>query len=371
MKSIGIICEFNPLHNGHIYFIEKIREMYPDYVVILVLNGYFLERGEVSVLSKEDKTFLSLKYGVDIVLELPVLFGTQSADTFAEKSVEILNNLSVEKIIFGSECDNVASLEKIAKKQLLDKTYDEDVKALLKTGINYPTALAKALKLTDFSFTPNDLLGISYIKAILKNEFFITYETIKRTNGFHDNLLDDSIVSASNIREKLMLGSSIDKYLPKDVSTSINNIDKLKLFELLKIKILTDNQINLYLDVDEGIENRLYEMVKETYSLDEFIKKVKNKRFTYNKINRMLVHILLGITKEDAKEKIAYTKILGFNKLGQSYIKSMKDKTIYPLAADKNSKVYSLEEKAALIYEMLCDKKVYQFEKSNKPVKFD
>ena len=107
MRKIGIIAEYNPFHNGHIYHIQKIKELYPDSLLILVLNGYFLERGEISVLSKENKTKLALKNDIDIVLELPVIYGTQSSDTFAEASINILQNFQIEEIVFGSESTNI------------------------------------------------------------------------------------------------------------------------------------------------------------------------------------------------------------------------------------------------------------------------
>ena len=165
MDIIGIIAEYNPFHNGHIYHINKIKEKYPDAILILVLNGYFLERGEISILTKEEKTRIALEYGVNIVLELPFLMGSQSADIFADASIKILNNYHVNKIIFGSECNDVNMLTNIAKAQFKDD-FDELVKNYMDEGCNYPTALARACKV-NFDFNPNDLLGISYIKAII------------------------------------------------------------------------------------------------------------------------------------------------------------------------------------------------------------
>ena len=115
MQIIGIICEYNPFHNGHLYHLKKIKEMYPDSLIILVLNGYFLERGEISILSKEDKTKVALEMGIDVVVELPFVFGSQSADTFANKSIAILENLKCDYVAFGSESANVEILEKISE----------------------------------------------------------------------------------------------------------------------------------------------------------------------------------------------------------------------------------------------------------------
>ena len=118
VEIIGIIAEYNPFHNGHIYHIEKIKEKYPNSIIILVINGYFLERGEISLLSKENKTNIALNNKINIVIELPLVYGTQSADTFADESIKLLNRIHVTKIIFGSESNNIDLLKKLAQKQL-------------------------------------------------------------------------------------------------------------------------------------------------------------------------------------------------------------------------------------------------------------
>ena len=158
MEIIGLIAEYNPLHNGHLYHINKIKEKYPNSLLVLVLNGYFLQRGEVSIISKYDKTLLALEYGVDIVISLPTLYGVQSADTFADISIKLLNYLKVNKIIFGSETNDIDKLTLIAKKSLeLDES--EDLKHTLKSGMNYPTALSKVIN-ESFTYNSNDLLEI-------------------------------------------------------------------------------------------------------------------------------------------------------------------------------------------------------------------
>ena len=173
MKIVGIICEYNPFHNGHIYHINKVKKLYKDCIIILVLNGYFLERGEISILDKITKTSIALNNGVDVILELPFVYGSQSADKFANAALKILNNFKVDKVVFGSECNNLDILNKIVDAQLYDKNYNQKVKEYLDKGLNYPTALSKALNI-NFDFNnPNDLLGISYIKAIKQNNFNI------------------------------------------------------------------------------------------------------------------------------------------------------------------------------------------------------
>lgn len=365
MKIIGIIAEYNPFHNGHKYHINKIKELYPDSIIILVINGYFLERGEISILTKEDKTKIALENNIDIILELPVLFGTQSADTFANKSIEILNNFNVDTIIFGSECNNINILKDIAIKQL-SQEFQEKVKTYLSDGINYPTALAKALN-TDFTFNPNDLLGISYIKSAIINNYNIDFITIKRTNSYHDIESNNKIISASNIREKLKNNIDIKKYVPDVVYNKIKNINNDIYFKLLKAIIITDNNLDSYLDVDEGIEYRLKKYINNSSSLDEFVKNIKTKRYTYNKLNRMFIHILLGIKKSDAKTNLDYIKILGFNKKGRKYIQSIKGNLKISNKINKQSIIYNYELKASMLYDLINNTNTYSYEIKNKP----
>ena len=369
MKVIGLIAEYNPFHNGHLYHINKIKENYPDSILVLVLNGYFMQRGESSILTKEEKTKISLHYGINIVLELPFVYGVQSADNFAQASIELLNNLKVERIIFGSETDDIKVLEQVAKTQLNNKEYDLRVKEYLKKGINYPTAVSLAINTKDNISRPNDLLGISYIKAILKNRYKIKYETIKRTNDYHDINSKGKTISASNIRNKLNKNKSIKKYVPSYSYKFIKNINT-NYFNYLKYKIITEPKLENYLDVDEGIENRLKNKILTSNSLDEFITKVKTKRYTYNKINRMFIHILIGLTKKDNnKMKLDYIKILGFDSIGQEYLNKIKKNIKLPLYNNKlNSKIKDYELKASLIYDLINNNNTYKFEIKNKPV---
>ena len=362
MKKIGIICEYNPFHNGHLHHINEIKKKYPDSIIILVLNGYFLQRGEISLISKYDKCKIALENNVDIILELPVLFGTQSADTFAYKSVELLNNFNVDKIIFGSESNDISYLTNLAKLSL-DRHNDENIKEYLDKGYNYPTALAKVLNVNK-ELPSNDLLGISYIKAILQINNKIEPETIQRTNNYLDNSLDDNIVSASNIRERINKMEDISKYIPNNVNKYINKIDEELYFNLIKLEVINNNHLDSILDVDEGIENRLKEIVLKVNNITDLVESIKTKRYTYNKVRRMLIHILLNIKKEDATLPLDYIHIIGFSSQGKNYLN--KNKIHY--LVNKKSIVYNYEIKASIIYDMLAKTQEYNKELSNKPI---
>ena len=368
MDTIGIIVEFNPFHNGHLYMLNKVKELYPNSKIVIILNGYFLERGLISLETKKEKTKLALKYGADLVIELPFVFGSNSADTFADASLYMLDKLKVNKLIFGSESNDITLLKKIASTQL-EEDFDKKLKSYLDEGLNYPTALNKAIGI-DLN-SPNDLLGVSYIKSILKNNYSIEPITLKRTNDYHDNDLNDSIVSASNIREKLNKNIDITKYIPEG---NIVNINYDLFFQLLKYKILSDDNLNKYLTVDEGIDKKLKKVINEVNSIDELINAIKTKRYTYNRLMRMFIHILIGLTKEDRNKIInpEYIRLLGFSEDGSIYLNSIKKELDIPLVTKYthlDSIIKDYELKAASIYEQLTNESVLEFELNNKPIK--
>ncbi len=368
MNIIGIICEYNPFHNGHLYHIKKVKEMYPNSLIILIMSGYFTERGEVSIVNKINKTKIALSHYIDLVVELPIMYSSQAADTFAYRSIEILNHLKIDTLVFGSESNNIELLTKIANIQLNDQDYQTRVKNYLDQGLNYPTSLAKALDLEGISYTPNDLLGISYVKAILKINKNINPITIKRTNDYHDIKSNDDIISASNIRNKLKQNEDITKYVPKNTTKYITKYSENTLFKLLKYKINTDDELYRYLTVDEGIENRIYKVINNVTNIEDLIMNIKTKRYTYNKISRMLLHILLSYRKYDALDNLEYIKILGFNTIGKSYLNKIKKDINISLKPILNTKQFNYELRATQIYDLITNEENIIFEKSTKPI---
>ena len=384
MQAIGIICEYNPFHNGHLYHLNKIKELYPDHIIICVLSGEFMQRGEISILNKWQKTDIALTYGVDLVIELPFIFASQSADIFAKGGISILKELNVEKIVFGSESNNVNKLIKMAKTQIKNKNYDKKVKEYLDEGINYPTAMNNALKDIDNSVvnTPNDILGLSYIKQIIIQKESIEPITIKRTNDYHSLDLNNKIISASAIRKALKENKKIKQYVPELTYEYLNKIElpnQNKYFNLLKYKILSSNNLEIYQTVDEGIENRIKKYIIASNNLNELIENIKTKRYTYNKIHRMFTHILIGFTKEEAKDNdLKYLRILGFNKEGQRYLNKVKKDINIPIITNySNIKENNLEidQRASKVYSLLfsneTQKEINEQELKNKPIKKD
>ena len=361
METIGIIAEYNPFHNGHLYHLNKVKEMYPESSIILVMNGNFTERGDVSIIDKWKRTNIALNLGIDLVVELPYPFATQSADFFSYGAVTLLEKLKVDKLIFGSESNNIEDLKLIAKTQLENDEFEKLVKIYSKMGKNYPTALSCALEdLTGKKIeTPNDLLGISYIKTILENNYNIKPETIKRTNDYHSTELDNEISSATSIREALKANQNIDNHVPVETKNELNNLHFIDdYFNILKYKIITEEDLSIYQTVDEGIDKLLKKEIVNATSYDDLIKRVKSKRYTYNKISRMLIHILCNFTKEKREKfnDIRYIRILGLNTNGRNYLNTIKKDLELPLISKitrEKDEMLDFEIETTKIYDII------------------
>ncbi|HHT38610.1 MAG TPA: nucleotidyltransferase [Mollicutes bacterium] len=385
MKAVGIIAEYNPFHNGHLYHLNKVKEMFPNDIIVVVLGGHFTQRGEPSIINKWNKTDITLKHGADIVIELPYPFATQSADFFAKGSIQILKEMKVSHLVFGSESNDIEKLTKLAMTQLENSEYQNLIKKYLDEGTNYPTALSKSLaNITNTSVdTPNDILGISYIREIKRQKADILPISIKRTNDYHDTNIDSNITSATSIREALKNKKDIINTVPLEtyeyLQNNIFNIDDY--FPFLKYQILINfNNLHIFQTVDEGIENRIKKYIIESQSLDELISKIKTKRYTYNKIRRMLTHIMCNFTKEEASnfKDITYLRILGFSKKGQTYLNSIKKKINLPLVtkfSKDNDKMLDLEFRTTCVYSSILNenekRKIIEMEYKNSPIIID
>lgn len=358
--ATGIICEYNPFHNGHIYHLNEVKKLIGNDTLILVLSGNYTQRGDLSVISKYDKARLALMYGVDLVVLLPYSFATESSDFFAKGSIEILNHLKCNRIVFGSESNDISSLKCLANIQLNDENYNKIVKEELDKGINYPTAMSDALsKISSKTVKePNDLLALSYIKEIIKNNYQIDAISIKRTNDYNSTSLDSNISSARSIREALYNNLDVSSSVPDETLKYLVKCDDELLFNLLKYKIITEKDLSIYQTVDEGLENKIKKEILNSNNLDELIKRVKTKRYTYNKIKRMLIHILCSFTKEE-KEKysdIKYLQVLGFSNKGKEYLNKIKKELSVPLITNitkDNIDLLELELRVDIIYNML------------------
>lgn len=374
MNIIGLIAEYNPFHNGHQYQINKIKEKYPDSILIAVISSSYTQRGDISVLNKWEKASIALDNQVDIVVELPFVYATQSSDIFARGGIEILNKLKVNKIIFGTERDTLEELILLADTQIKSKEYNKLVKKYQNEGLNYATSTNKALEdLTNIKVsTPNDLLALSYIREIKQKNYNIEYENIKRTIPYHSGQIEENIASASAIRKQYQEGKKISNLIPY----SPNKLYKISMsmyYPILKYKILSeDKNLKKYQTVEEGIENRIIKYISESNTYEELINNIKTKRYTYNRISRMLLHILTNFTKEEAKNiKVDYIRLLGFNERGKNYLNKIKKTLDLPIVIGykKNiSKILDIELRITKIYSLVASPSLVKEEYRNKPI---
>ena len=329
---IGIICEYNPFHNGHLYHLKKIKEMYKDSTIILVMSGNFTQRGDLSIIDKWDKTKIALKYGVAMVIELPFIYASQSADIFSYGAIKILKEMKVDILVFGSELGDIDILNKLASIQVFNKDYDNLVKDYIKKGFNYPTACGMALyDITGINInTPNDVLGLGYIKEIIRQNANIKPICIKRTNNYNDTNLNNKITSARSIRIALKENKNIKEYIPDLVYKNLNirYLDDYYIF--IKYKILTTDISNI-VGMNKELNIRINKYIYKCDNLEELINNIKSKNYSYNRIKRLMVHILVNFTLDDVNNFKDYIRILGFNNKGQIYLNKIKKDIKLPI----------------------------------------
>ena len=364
MKIVGIIAEFNPFHNGHMYLFDKTKKMFPDAIYVLIMGGNFTQRGEPSILDKRSKTEIALMAGFDLVVELPFPFATASSDVFAEGAIKLAHALGVTDLVFGSESDDLTYLEEMTDIELYDRSFDSLVRVYLASGLNYPSARSQAFTdITGKSISlPNDILASSYLKSIKKNNYNIEAHSIKRTNDYNSKQLETNISSASSIRMALLDGKVITKQVPDFVIPYLENIkDRVitsdNYFKYLKYKLITDNNNNSYPSLDKSLLNKLKKNVTIVSSYDELINSVKTKNITYRKIARGLLYYLCDFTV-DAKDKmssITYIRILGISSKGRSYLNKIKKDCSIPIISKftrEKDAMLAFEYKTTIIYSL-------------------
>ena len=348
-RVLGIITEYNPFHNGHLYHIAKSKQETGAQYVVAVMSGNFVQRGNTSIINKWSKAKMALLNGVDLVIELPTVYSISSAENFAEGAIKILNSLGIVEVLsFGMEANDVATLNNIANVLYNEpKEYVTMLGHELKKGHSFPKARENALMMylndikryANVLSGSNNILGIEYLKAMRKTKSKIVPIGIKREKVlYNDKYIVDEFASATAIRRMLITNelNDIRKVMPRNsymifgeelkkghYVMDISRFEKEIIYSLRRMSV---EEIAKLPDVSEGLEHSIKNAADSCNTLEELINMVKTKRFTQTRIQRILLYSLLGIDKkhmETSKKITPYVRVLGFNNKGKELISEM------------------------------------------------
>ncbi len=382
MKISGIICEYNPFHNGHLYHIRETRKNGATHIVV-VMSGNFVQRGDVAVMDKLTRARLAVRSGADLVIELPVQYCLSCAENFASGAVWLLHCLgAVEELSFGSECGDIEKLRKaLDTVQLAAVSRQQEIEKIMKMGYTYPRAINSVVsgidpRIANIINSPNNMLAIEYIRALNKFASHIEPFTVKRSGSEHDSAQPvQEFASASFIRENLLLKTGnfpLSRYTTpiwaesiKEASESgrMASMRKLERIILYKLRTSSAEEMSLVSNVAQGFENRMYS-ARTSSSLEELLYRLKTKRYTMARIRRILLSLLIGIRQSDMEHLPPYGRILAFNDRGAEILAKAKRYALMSYAPslsklseanDVCRRFAQLEEKASDVYGLALD----------------
>ena len=345
-KTVGIIAEYNPFHNGHYYHLQATKEITGAEYCVAVISGNFTQRGDTSIVNKWAKAYMAICGGADLVIELPTVYSISSAENFASGAVKILDNLKVvDAISFGAEANDLATLNNIANVLYEEpKAYTNILSHELKKGISYPAARENALMmyLNDIKryantlSSPNNILAIEYLKALKIQKSKLEPIMIKRKKVYYnDNKIVDDFASATAIRKLLQDGeyANLRKVIPRSSYTIIGqesrkggmvlSLAKYEKEIIYALRKMTVEEIADLPDVSEGLQFAIKNAANEANNLKDLISNIKSKRYTQTRIQRILLYALLGIDKklmENSRKVVPYVRVLGFTQKGKSLL---------------------------------------------------
>lgn len=365
MLISAIISEYNPFHNGHKFLIDKIRELGTTHVVA-IMSGNFVQRGDVAIANKRDRTKSALLNGVDLVIELPTPYAMSCAETFAKNAVFIANSLGcIDYLCFGSESGSIDDLSKAADISYSDNIQSE-IRNQLLSGVSYPKAKVTAINQiyedidTELFSSPNNILAIEYIHALNKLNSSIKPITICRNINHDSDKIYKNIASASLIR-KMMYNDNSDynSFIPQSTWNIYHNLnldgffpsklDYLDRVVLYKLRNCTHEYLHKIPDVSEGLENRILNCVNTANSINSLLDMIKTKRYTYVRIRRIILSCLLGLTRELQSSAPPYLRVLGFNDRGIQIMNKIKHLSSLPIVI-RASDIYNLDKSAQTLY---------------------
>ena len=367
--AFGIVCEYNPFHNGHLHQINKIKRTSNE-PIVCVMSGNFTQRGEIAIADKYARAKMALACGADLVVELPVPFSIASAEYFASASIDILARLGVDKLSFGSESGDANKIIKIARIAASEEFKTECATISKEEGSVGAYFELLAEKSGEENILSNDILGIEYTKAIIKNGYDIQIRPIKREgNAYRDTRLYlGELPSASAIREALSNGDfdDISKFVPTSTLKALKenelaDISYAKESILLALRLIDGESLNVAIS-DRGLVNRILSTAHECATFDEFEDKLQTKKYTKSAIRRAILYVLLGVNQKDLDTLPIYTILLGATEKGREYLASIRKnedaiKVITKPADAEGSRQFELSKKADALYTMCFENK--------------
>ena len=351
MKILGIVAEYNPFHNGHLYHLQKALEASNADATIAVMSGNFIQRGEPALLDKFTRADIAVKNGIDLVIELPLYYSVATAEKFAFGAIKLLSECGVNSIAFGVENNDIEKLNSISD-ILIDEpvNYKDELKAQLDLGLSYPEARSNAIsKILGISNNilnkPNNILAIEYLKALKAIKSNITPILLDRVDsGYYDTDSNTNILSATGIREKLKNNEDVDVYLPSNTLENMYKPVFLEDFEeniIYALRKMSLEDLRELPDVTEGLENRIFYAIQNSKSLEELINNIKTKRYPLTRIKRILISALLDMSKTnlntfDKSGGPQYIRVLSFNQKGQELLSTITSTTSLPVVTSVN-----------------------------------
>ncbi len=344
---LGLITEYNPFHNGHLRHLEISKQLSNCKYSIAVMSGNFVQRGDTSIVNKWIKTEMALKNGVDLVIELPTLYALSSAENFADGAIKILDELGlVDYVSFGSEIGDINPLNEIASILYKEpKELSQMINANVRTGLPYAKARELALekyygnskRINNIIDSPNNILGIEYLKSLKKHRSQIIPITIKRDYSDYNSTKEKSgIASATAIRTMIENKKNIHYVVPfetyelfdqeKEAGRIVKNLSCFEKEIIYMFRKMSLQEIAALPDVSEGLENRIKAAVSKYSTLDKVIEEIKTKRYPQSRIQRIMLYALLDITEKDiamSKKVTPYVRVLGFNQNGKRIISTI------------------------------------------------
>lgn len=363
MTSVGIICEYNPFHNGHAKQFRLIRERFgADCRIVCLMSGNYVQRGEPAVFDKSVRAQAAILCGADVVLELPLTFALSSAEGFAAGGVEILSKLGADFLCFGCETADADLLMKTANALLLPKT-DAAIKEALQTGISYAAAREQALASVcpegaDAIRKPNDILAVEYCKAILRQNSTLKIFPLHRAGDYHAELPESENPSATSLRTFLSDNTDLSAFVPPEAlacyqDAAVHSFKAGERAVLARLKGMSEEEFSRIPYGGEGLWRRFMHACRDESDTDAIIEQTKSKRYARSRIQRMLLCAFLGVTAEDFSMQPDYVRIHAFSESGRAVLREFKHGQIPMISATekvRNSAYFDLESRCERMF---------------------